>query len=235
MSRDAEPIRRYRDVLARHQIRHEDRGNIRSVRRASHVAYIHIVRICRMLCEAVVIQAVCNRILSGAAGDFRFKDQEAAGVVRDDRVRLAHRQRRTVAGNVVPARVHPNALARHIVRHDNVRGIQSVRRAVHVEHVAVIRACALQREAVVIQIVGITVASRTAAYDRLVDREALSVSIQRARRVLRRQRLVIPGCVSKVESMTAERKNFQNQKEIRAECRIFLYENQGFSQSGYAF
>lgn len=31
------------------------------------------------------------------------------------------------------------------------------------------------------------------------------------------------GCVSKVESMTAERKNLQNQKEIRAECRIFLY------------
>lgn len=30
------------------------------------------------------------------------------------------------------------------------------------------------------------------------------------------------GCVSKVESMTAERKNLQNQKEIRAECRIFL-------------
>lgn len=33
----------------------------------------------------------------------------------------------------------------------------------------------------------------------------------------------ILGCVSKVESMTAERKNLQNQKEIRAECRIFLY------------
>lgn len=32
----------------------------------------------------------------------------------------------------------------------------------------------------------------------------------------------ILGCVSKVESMTAERKNLQNQKEIRAECRIFL-------------
>ena len=31
------------------------------------------------------------------------------------------------------------------------------------------------------------------------------------------------GCVSKVESMTAKRKNLQNQKEIRAECRIFLY------------
>ena len=30
------------------------------------------------------------------------------------------------------------------------------------------------------------------------------------------------GCASKVESMTAERKNLQNQKEIRAECRIFL-------------
>ena len=33
----------------------------------------------------------------------------------------------------------------------------------------------------------------------------------------------ILGCVSKVEPMTAERKNLQNQKEIRAECRIFLY------------
>ena len=35
--------------------------------------------------------------------------------------------------------------------------------------------------------------------------------------------IIILGCVSKVESMTAERKNLQNQKEIRAECRIFLY------------
>ena len=34
--------------------------------------------------------------------------------------------------------------------------------------------------------------------------------------------VIILGCVSKVESMTAERKNLQNQKEIRAECRIFL-------------
>lgn len=40
--------------------------------------------------------------------------------------------------------------------------------------------------------------------------------------VFREEKMENLGCVSKVESMTAERKNLQNQKEIRAECRIFL-------------
>ena len=141
--------------------------------------------------EVAVIQIVRIAVTSRSAAGSRFIDRKALSVRIQASRRVFRRQRRIIAGDIVPARVDPDAFSRHVIHDINVRRIQSVCRAVHVEHISVIRTCALQREVAVIQIVRIAVTSRAAAGNRFIDRKALSVRIQASRRVFRRQRLII--------------------------------------------